>query len=379
MPIYAGTEKIKELHIDGEKIVKAYMGEDLVYKESRPAVYGATWDGSSSTKLTRTDASALFADPSPAVGDGPGSSPFDDIYPWSGMVCVNQDGNVLVAIPKYWVKVSSNPFRVQISGEPIYGYQVSPAHRDRGDGKGERDVVYIGRYQCDGSYMSRSGQAPKLSTPLYTFRDNIHALGENYWQADYTLQLTWWFLYIVEFADWDGQATIGMGNSNGTTAINNGGTDYMTYHTGRAAGTDGHTAVQYRNIENLWGNAREWRDGIIFSDRYICTYNNPKNFTNDFYDTGYVIRSNMRPTETGAIKAWGHDAVDPSFIFPSEIGGSTSTYVPDYYHYGPGFMGLTVCGRFGNDTSAGPFYLASVNGPGQQGSNNLGSRIQKLP
>ena len=62
---------------------------------------------------------------------------------------------------------------------------------------------------------------------------------------------------------------------------NNGGTDSMTYHTGRAAGTDGQTQVQYRHIENPWGNIWEWIDGANFNARksYVCT--NPANYADD--------------------------------------------------------------------------------------------------
>lgn len=285
-------------------------------------IYGAEWDGTATTKLTRTDAAALFTDPVPAVGTGAGSSPFDNIMPWSGMVRVTQDGNELVAIPKYWIKVSHDPFKVQIANEPVPGYQVSPAHRDREDGHGERDVVYIGRYECGSSYKSVSKQAPKVSTNIATFRTSIHNLGAEYWQADFALQLTWWFLYIVEFADWDGQTAIGQGVVNASAKINTGSTDSMTYHTGRAAGTDGQTAVQYRRIENPWGNVREWRDGIFFSDQDICTYNNPANFKDQYNGPGATVRSNKAPSGNGYLSAWDLDSVDFSFIYPSEVMGS---------------------------------------------------------
>ena len=341
-------------------------------------IYSASWDGSSTTKLTRGDDAALFTDPVPAVGNGAGSSPFDNRLPWSGMTKTTDGNNVLVAIPKYWVKVSHAPFKVQIADKATPGYQVSPAHRDRGDGKGERDVVYIGRYECDGSYMSRSGQAPKVSTTLATFRSGIHALGATYWQADIALHLTWWFLYIVEYADWNGQTAIGQGNVNSGAKINTGATDSMTYHTGRAAGTDGQTAVQYRNIENPWGNVLEWRDGIIFSDANISTYNNPANFSDSYNGTGATVRSNKRATTGGWIKAWGHDTNDPSFIYPSEVGGSETTFVPDYCRYFAGVRALYVGGYYGNGTGAGPFYLDGYIAPSLT-YGNLGSRLQKLP
>lgn len=341
-------------------------------------VYGVTWDGSSTTKLTRTDDAGLFTDPVPAVGTGAGTSPFDNRLPWSGMTKVMDGNNVLVKIPKYWVKVSHAPFKVQIADKATPGYQVSPAHRDRGDGIGERDVVYIGRYECDGSYMSRSGQAPKVSTPLATFRSGIHALGAEYWQADFALQLTWWFLYIVEYANWDGQSTIGKGNVSTSPTINTGATDSMTYHTGRAAGTDGQTAVQYRDIENPWGNVREWRDGIIFSDANISTYNNPADFKDTYNGTGATARSNKRATTSGWIKAWGYDSNDPSFIYPSGVGESNATYAPDYCYYNTGVRALDVGGSYRFGTNAGPFCLSGYGAPADT-SDNLGSRLQKLP
>lgn len=340
-------------------------------------IYSASWDGSSTTKLTRGDDAALFTDPVPAVGNGAGSSPFDNRLPWSGMTKATDGNNVLVKIPKYWVKVSHAPFKVQIADKATPGYQVSPAHQDRGDGKGERDVVYIGRYECDGSYMSRSGQAPKVSTDIGTFRSGIHGLGANYWQADFALQLTWWFLYIVEYADWNGQTAIGQGNVSSGAKINTGATDSMSYHTGRAAGTDGRTAVQYRNIENPWGNVREWRDGIIFSDANISTYNNPANFADTYNGTGAVVRSNKRHTASDWIKAWGYDSSDPSFIYPSAGGGSDATFVPDYCYYLTGTRALYVGGDYNNGSYAGPFYLNSY-APSSV-YPNLGSRLQKLP
>ena len=151
----------------------------------------------------------------------------------------------------------------------------------------------------------------------------------------------------------------------------------MTYHTGRA-GADSGTAVQYRNIENPWGNVREWRDGIIFSDANISTYNNPANFSDSYNGTGATVRSNKRATTGGWIKAWGHDTNDPSFIYPSEVGGSETTFVPDYCNYYTGVRALSVGGRYGYGTYAGPFYLDGVDTPTNTNAN-LGSRLQKLP
>lgn len=152
----------------------------------------------------------------------------------------------------------------------------------------------------------------------------------------------------------------------------------MTYHTGRIAGTEDHAAVQYRGIENLWGNVREWRDGIIFSDADISTYNNPANFSDSYNGTGATVRSNKRHTASDWIKAWGYDTNDPSFIYPSAGGGSETTFVPDYCYYHTGIRALNVGGYYGNGPYAGPFCLNGYYAPTHSVAN-LGSRLQKLP
>ena len=55
-----------------KNISKIYLGVNnestLIYEASESIhIYGAEWDGSSTTSWTRTDDSALFSDPVPAV------------------------------------------------------------------------------------------------------------------------------------------------------------------------------------------------------------------------------------------------------------------------------------------------------------------------
>ena len=343
-------------------------------------IYGVEWDGMSTT-MARTDDAILFPDPVPAVGNGAGSSPFDGLMPWSGMKKVTDGSNVLVAIPKYWIKVSHFPFKIQISDGPIDGFQVSPAHRDRGDGAGERDLVYIGLYECDSAYQSRSGRVPLTNRTIAQFRTGIHGLGPDYWQADYALHWTWLFLCLVDYATWD-LNVIGLGNIHSGAAQNTGGTDGMSYHTGRAAGEDGKTAIQYRWIENPWGNVRQFIDGIIFSGENICTYNNPSHFTDQYNTSGAEIRSNKRTVLYEKVTKFSSDTHDPAFLFPSEF-SDTSPIVGTYY-----------CPTAGTTLMLGACYLlGSWNIPiDQTGVFNLvldisvtykeevsGGRLQNLP
>ncbi|MBR0097757.1 MAG: hypothetical protein IJP88_11275, partial [Synergistaceae bacterium] len=72
-------------------------------------VYGATWDGTSTTAFTRTDLAAEFTDPVPyKSGATSYSSPFDNIQPWAGMVrSTDANAGEVVAIPKFWYKLES--------------------------------------------------------------------------------------------------------------------------------------------------------------------------------------------------------------------------------------------------------------------------------
>ena len=120
-------------------------------------IYGASWDGTSTTKWSRTDKAAGFIDPVPYVaGASSYSSPFDNLQPWAGMVKSTRSGNVMVAIPKFWYKItkSGSGMKIQIADQETAGFSVSPAHMNRGDGRGERDVVYIGRYRCGASVIA---------------------------------------------------------------------------------------------------------------------------------------------------------------------------------------------------------------------------------
>lgn len=383
MKLYFNGEPIDVIALPtgGKKgqILKKRSDNDYdVYWANEIPIYGVTWDGSSNPELVRIEDAAEFENPIAAIGAGNGSSPFDNIYPWSGMKIVVDGENTLVSIPKFWVKVTKDPFTVQISGKAIDGFQVSPAHRDRGDGAGERDVVYIGRYESASDYTSKSGETPKVSTRMNAFRTNISSLGKEYWQVDFAMQLTIWYLYLVEFANWNSQKMIGQGITTSSEIKQTGGTDSMIYHTGRADGEDGTTAIQYRHIENLWGNTREFRDGIIFSDENICTYNNPANFTDEYDSEGAVVRSNVRHTAGGWLSALSLDDSDPSFIFPSAIGGNATTYLCDTQTYSAGVRGLQVSGWANDAQNAGLFFINGGNSPTGTG-NNISSRLQKLP
>ena len=360
------------------------VGTTLTITISNP-IFGVSWDGGPSTKWTRIDASANFIDPAPAVNNGTGSSPFDNYMPWSGMVkSTDELGNVLVAIPKFWYKwtsLSNNGLKLEIANYAAEGFHVSPAHMDRGDGQGERDVVYVGRYSCAvNTFKSISGVSPHVSILRSNARSSIHNIGTDIWQWDFATLITIRMLYLVEFADWNCQATIGVGNpSTSGNVVNTGGTDAMQYHTGTTAISVNQPGYcQYRNIESLWDNVRNWVDGIrMSSSSGMVVIMNPSQFSDSSngVSVGQQIQSDGYQTVITLSSVEGYDWV----MIPTAVNGSSTSYIPDLCRVRNNYSVLMVGGN--NDESDnstyGLFYMLDLT-PNVTYQKD-GCRLMKLP
>ena len=344
-------------------------------------IYGVEWDGTRPTVWSRTDAAEPFTDPEPAVNNGTGSSPFDDIMPWSGMVTSEDpEAGTLVAIPKFWYKWtrSGNGMKLQISNGPEDGFFVSPAHADRGDGYGERDVIYVGRYHCGSNYKSQTGGQPATNITRAAARTGIHALGADIYQWDWATRWTIMMLYLVEYANWNSQAAIGYGCSPSGSKFNMGLTDAMQYHTGTsAASRTTYGCCQYRHIEGLWDNVYDWVDGIYFSGANVYCILNP----DDYSDTTGGTLVGHRATNSGWISAW----TDPSTVdgyewalYPDAVNGSESTFVTDYCNYNASGVVMLAGGNYGQYQSLGLFF-AGGSGAASYSGGFVGSRLHKLP
>lgn len=377
---------VKAVDFNGQDIAEVIFNGTSVWKKPAAGqIFGASWDGSSSTVLTRTDASAGFANPDPYVADGnhPGSSPFDNIMPWSGMRRVTLDGNELVEIPKFWYKITKtgSAMTFQIANYAAEGFSVSPAHMDRGDGTGERDYVYVGRYHCSSTnYKSTSGSSPKVSITRSDARTNIHNLGSDYWQFDFAMFWTIRMLYLVEFADWDSQKVIGYGCGKNSSIVMMGYTDSMPYHTGTMASsrTTYAASTQYRYIEGIWDNVFDWCDGIRFSSSTIYTYLNPSTYS----DSSGGTNTGTRSTSSGCISAFGvPSATDYEWaLYPSSFvsDSSYSTYVADSGGYSSSGVVLYVGGYCNQRRYYGMFSLYGYSSSSYS-SGYSGARLMYLP
>lgn len=340
-------------------------------------IYGVEWDWTSSglTKGVRTDDAAGFNDPSPAVSNGAGSSPFDTLYPWSGMVRETRAGGVEVKEPKYWFKwtKTGKKLKLQIADGYVEGFSVDPVNRDRGDGLGELDYSYIGRYHCASGYKSITRAAQQVKITRSQARTGIHNLGANFWQMDFA---QFWYvnmLFLVEFADWNGER-IGRGCSTNNSKMNNGQTDAMGYHTGTtAASRDSYGFTQYRNIEGWWDNVYDWMDGCYYNSNGLNVISNPNNFSDSTNGTLVGKPSSGYPSDftipTASSLEWA--------LFPSAANGSRTTYVPDNWYFNGSVPCLFHGGDYYQNQDQGPFYVSYNRASSSR--DYIGCRLQERP
>lgn len=389
---------------EGDKNYSEARYSRKVTVESLTSVFGVSWDSSQpSTALTRltkaNDPNKLVTvdittEPVPAVGTGSGSSPFDSYMPWMEMEEYNieaetgmrtKKGNsnftrtqptkpVLVKIPEFYYKVekSGTIFRYYVADGPVDEFHLHP-------GSG----CYVARYEAIGSNNSSLGSflgsysstlAPSTRQTRDTYRTRARNMASGFQLYDFAAWCAVGLLYLVEFADWDSQKKMGQGIVNDADSHKTGETDSMVYHTGRAVGTDGKTAVQYRGIENPWGNVLEFVDGINFKNYspYICT--DPTKYADDI-TTNYTI-TGVSLGGNGWTKGLGLSTNFPWAYLPNEVGGSGSTFIPDYVtHLSQGWQVLVVGGYYSDGSYAGLFRFGS-NYTSLESNSTIGTRLQ---
>jgi len=342
-------------------------------------VFGVVWNyNSSSPVLTRlTPASDPFefvntivlADPIPAIGTGRGSSQFDNYMPWKGMEEYNvinneivykkgdsnfsRENDTVIYIPEFYYRIIldsvNSKLYFYISNHPFQDFEKHP-------GSG----AYIGKYHLGSGYVCRTGMDPQVNMTRATARTNITSnlgskwsqWGLHHWNA---IQL----LYIIEFAHWNSQSKIGLGLVKNSTREKSGKTDTMTYHTGIASDSNLYEAVQYRGIENLWGNVNQWIDGVNMNSSTIYCCTDPSKY----YDstTSNYINCGSVTTSSGYISSLNISSNANWVILPNGASGTSSTYIPDYYgYYNSTWWVIFVGGGHDSDKQAGLFYTSGV-------------------
>lgn len=324
-------------------------------------------------------------EPVPEItGTQSGQSIFDDYGPWqkkmrnfeddgtpgawhgdSGFSLTGKD--VMVYYPDCYIKlvVSSDGYTYRyISDTSVEGFVKAPW-----------SGMYGARYKTSNSNQSRSGATITVNQSIVTMRNNAKAKGTGWGLHDFVERCANEWLFIVEYASYDCQTKIGEGVSTRSVQIATGGTDAMTFHTGRAAGTATAVSVQYRYSEDLWGNTYDWCDGINVINGQTWVSTDWQNYQSDITEGYTQIGTALSGSNSGYISELVEDENNTWCCgVPKAFSGSDSTYITDYAYYYSGAYVLCVGGYFGDGSKCGLFYFRAHRSSSNT-SSGTGSRL----
>ena len=311
-------------------------------------------------------------------------------------VLTGADGMVMVEIPKFYIKKVkvSNKNYWYISSIPLSGYVVHPAFIKNGV---EVNYRYYGAYDAcvydasgstyisglnldDASALidlnadklaSVSGVYPMVGLTRASFRTLAAKRGAGWRQIDPYLVSAVQMLYLTEYRNFNSQQFLGAGNTNGSYpasssnqadsphtiagASNALGTNSTNIYSG--AGTNakpGTSFMNYRGIENFFGNCWNWVDGFNVNNNVPYFNNTDTQFADDTA-TNYTQITDTLSNSSGYVT----NLKDLNGIFlPSAVGGSTSTYLTDYYWQATGWRAPLFGGSASDGATAGAFCWA---------------------
>lgn len=359
-------------------------------------IYGVNGVGGENPQLTRTDdATGLKY----YKGKQEIESDFSLCYPW-GMIhdVTDEFGNVFVKIPKFYSRVTKNPngtYKYQISGIRYEGFSTLFI-----DGKGnEIPYVLIGKYEGSGSksrIYSKSGKNVLGSILISGARNACRANGEGYQQFDFLLDGIIKHLFLVEFATTNCQSIMA-GWTSGTAALITGHTDSVKTASGSCNTNhdvlcdnihgDGLHACKYRGIENPWGNACIWIDGINIREEKIFICTDPTSYQSGIYTPPYFYVGD-RVRKDGFVRTVTQFEKMPLIGYISEVIGMAGDgeqyyydkYYCDYTFHKPS-NGTTIFtgGHWTENGRIGLWFWNSMNNHATGNNTYIGARLCYKP
>lgn len=188
---------------------------------------------------------------------------------------------------------------------------------------------------------SVSGKAPMTYGTRAEFRAAADNRGTGWRQMDFDLASGIQLLYLIEYADWNSQSMIGNGltdwaagwpawsNYNPIETTGNSNSDgNATANTSGGDATAG-SYMSYRGIENFFGHLWKWVDGINVNSNVPYVSNTDTDFADDT-TTDYTTLGVTLAAANEYVKTL--EQIGRGFLAASAVGGSSSTYVTDYYY-----------------------------------------------
>lgn len=216
--------------------------------------------------------------------------------------------------------------------------------------------------------------APTNSLTRATARTMATNRGTGWYNVGVKQTMAIQMLFAVEYG-FNSQKTLGWGIVN-ASAVSNTGTTTGSISSGDLVGKT--TAVNYRGVENFWGNVFSWVDGFNTNNKipYICdTYT----FVDDTL-TGYTQIAFTLPSPDGYISALGYDTDNNWVMLPSEATDATAdSAVGDYVNSRSSWrVALLGADFFSGNSVAGAFNWNCYSGA-SFASLYIGARIMYIP
>ena len=322
--------------------------------------------------------------------------PYDD---WTTAARDGSLGQVMVRVPEHWMKfdgtrASNTINRVWLSASPKSGFIHIPTYyvgayeaalqrstsklasvvNDTADYRGGNNAS-----SWDATYRSLLGM-PATNISLTDFRSYARNRnsGDTRWNAyPYFLHRDLYWLFAVEYASFNSQAAftavktqegyaqggLGDGVTTWTDSAWNSHNSYnpivpcgVTDSLGNSSGTVNYSVKdssnnvlitfavpRYRGIENIFGHIWKWSDGALIdgtsSINAVYTCDRPALFNSTSYSNYKSIGNEVR--SNGYVKKiiFGNDGD----IFPTQVGGSASTWYYDYHYTNTSSNSLRGC------------------------------------
>jgi hypothetical protein len=303
-------------------------------------------------------------------------SDFDDHRIWGGIETETIDGQAMVKIPKFYLKVGAAPIGSDQAGKncwwvsdiPKTGFDVHPAFMNAGS---ELDYCLIGAYECSDGGSSKaasvSGAAPLVSIDFTTMQTRCEArnngttvTGFQMWNIYHVSAVQ--VLALIEKGTPDMQSAIGAGNTSSSAAVNTGTTNAV-----------------YRGIYELWGNVNHMVDGLqVDTSHQIKIWDKSGNKT--LTSTGIT---GLGPEEDGWAVSLHDDAGatwDLKTIFLPETVNVTegNGTFGDYFYSSRASENVCYHGGHWDYGSAAGLFSLSLNGLASASNANIGSRLAKV-
>ncbi len=272
-------------------------------------------------------------------------------------VLTGADGNVMVQIPKHYIKVETvgtvDSFSISLT--PAVGYVLDPSFMKwNGTEMVEVPYRYFRAYEgfvSGGKLLSVSGVTPTRSQNIATFRTQAMANGAGWHLTDWNLLNTIKRLCYIEFGDFIVTRYLGEGNHIGADyGITTGQSNALGNRSSK--GTHNDKYMSYRGIENLYADIWEFVDGVNVNNYQAYVNQKWSTFASNVFTGDYVAKGPLIAAGAGNSFIKRCDVSADGGFIPTVVGGSSTTFYGDALWSNPGAK-VAIYGGSASDGASG--------------------------